>query len=204
MPFRMIACGATFAITCIIIASYQESLVPFSILYVVGMSFCNGFTYFAPVHHSWLWFPKNTGLISGIIISGFGFGSLIFNTLTTHYINPENLKSEGGHYPDEVNERFPGMIRLLAYCYLGISLVAILLIFPGEDFKKRQDEKAKRLSSRYESPTRQFEYEDTEELADLINNAVFWQCLKSKQFWLIYIMSILSICKFCNLMRLCC
>ena len=42
------------------------------------------------VHHSWLFFPNQTGLISGIILAGYGFGALIFDNVSTAIINPNN------------------------------------------------------------------------------------------------------------------
>jgi len=42
-----------------------------------------------PMHHGWLWFPDKPGLISGIIIGGFGLGALIFGPLATAIVNPD-------------------------------------------------------------------------------------------------------------------
>ena len=58
---------------------------------MLAFSFNQGIVYMVPVHHAWLWFPKYPGLTSGIIIGGFGFGALIFNSLSTALINPDNL-----------------------------------------------------------------------------------------------------------------
>jgi len=33
------------------------------------------------VHQSWLWFPKNKGLTSGITLAGFGMGAFFFNPI---------------------------------------------------------------------------------------------------------------------------
>ena len=43
-----------------------------------------------PIHHGWLWFPDHPGLVSGIILGGFGVGGLIFDNVFTHVINPGN------------------------------------------------------------------------------------------------------------------
>jgi hypothetical protein len=37
---------------------------------------------------AWQYFPGREGLISGIIIGGFGVGSFIFTYLSTFLINP--------------------------------------------------------------------------------------------------------------------
>ena len=51
----------------------------FLILFAGGFGLTNALTYMAPMHHGWLWFPKSPGLVSGIIIGGFGVGTLIFS-----------------------------------------------------------------------------------------------------------------------------
>lgn len=38
------------------------------------------------------WLPHNRGLANGLIVLGFGFGSLIFNFVDTYVINPKNIK----------------------------------------------------------------------------------------------------------------
>ena len=49
-------------------------------------------------HLSFQWIPNRPSLAAGLIVSGFGGGSLIFNQVITAYINPDNLK------PDLVTE----------------------------------------------------------------------------------------------------
>lgn len=38
-----------------------------------------------------MYFPKRVGLISGLIIAGFGLGGFIFGLVSTHYINPDDV-----------------------------------------------------------------------------------------------------------------
>lgn len=37
------------------------------------------------------WLPHHRGLANGLIVFGFGFGSLIFNFVETFIINPHNI-----------------------------------------------------------------------------------------------------------------
>lgn len=88
-PRIMIAIGAAVAFPCFFIGSFMyESFPAFAVFYVIGFSFNQGMAYMVPVHHGWLWWPKNPGLVSGIILGGFGFGGLIFDNLMTAVINP--------------------------------------------------------------------------------------------------------------------
>ena len=91
------------------------------------------------MHHGWLWFPNSPGLVSGIIIGGFGCGGLIFDNMFTHLINPDNLKinKETGFYDDSVNERFVSTYRIVIACWLAIDVIAFILIFPGPVPKKK-------------------------------------------------------------------
>jgi len=105
----------------------------FAMLYVIGFSWSQGMVYMAPVHHGWLWFPNNPGLVSGIILGGFGFGALVFDNVITHVVNPNNLSidEETGYYPDSVNERFIFMWRIIVTCWLGLAIISFIMMFPG-------------------------------------------------------------------------
>ncbi|OON23900.1 hypothetical protein X801_00179, partial [Opisthorchis viverrini] len=37
------------------------------------------------------WFPRNRGLVVGLIVGGFGAGALLFTPIQTAYINPDNI-----------------------------------------------------------------------------------------------------------------
>ena len=85
-----------------------------------------------PIHHSWLFFPKKSGLISGIIIAGFGAGPLIFDNLATKIINPGNEKQVNDyHYPSDVDARFKHMMRILVLLWGFMVVFAVVTIFQG-------------------------------------------------------------------------
>ena len=64
-----------------------------------------------PVHHGWLWFPEAPGLVSGLVIGGFGLGALVFNNVSTLIINPNNLKSTDPEYSSTIKDRFDKMLH---------------------------------------------------------------------------------------------
>ena len=79
-PKKMIFAGGTIAIVLLFTATmFNHSFTAFFILYVLAFAFNQGLTYMVPIHHAWLFFPKNAGLISGIILAGYGFGAFIFD-----------------------------------------------------------------------------------------------------------------------------
>ena len=57
-----------------------------------------GTVYWTPIMCGWEWFPENKAIVSGLILSGFGFGSFIFGFITTDIVNPNDLR------PDYVDE----------------------------------------------------------------------------------------------------
>ena len=85
-----------------------------------------------PVHHGWLWFPDRPGLVSGLIICGFGFGALIFNNVSRLLVNPDNESADAdGKFSSSVNQRVPQMLQIVVLCFAVMTLVAIFLISPG-------------------------------------------------------------------------
>jgi len=150
-PRTLILMGAGVTYPCFYTASFMDKFWAFAMLYVIGFSWSQGLIYMAPVHHGWLWFPNNPGLVSGIILGGFGFGALVFDNVITHVINPENLpiNPDTGYYPDSVNNRFIFMWRVLVTCWLGISIIGFVMIFPGPE--KTKTERSETESSINES-----------------------------------------------------
>jgi len=132
--FRLLFVGGIFGITLILLASFQTEFWAFIVFYVAGFGFTNALTYMTSIHHGWLWFPNRPGLVSGIIICGFGFGSLVFNNVSRAIVNPDNESSDAeGKFSDQVNERVPYMLQVICVCFVAMTLVAIALISPGPE-----------------------------------------------------------------------
>ena len=72
-------------------ATMVENFTAFFWLYSMSWSLLIGISYMVSIHHGWLWFPERPGLISGLVIGGFGLGALIFDNVSTYLINPMNL-----------------------------------------------------------------------------------------------------------------
>lgn len=104
-----------------------------------GFGLCNALTYMVPMHHGWLWFPERPGLVSGIIVGGFGVGTLVFSLVCTALVNPDNVESVNGRFPDDVNARVPHMLVVFTVCRLCIAIVSIILIFPGNDLTNSKE-----------------------------------------------------------------
>ena len=82
----------------------------------------------------WEWFPNNKGLVSGLIIGGFGFGAFIFAFVTTAIANPHDEKpaipqdgsgTKNKLFSRDVAEKVPEMIHI---CLIFWSMLCILSI----------------------------------------------------------------------------
>ena len=88
-----------------------------------------------PIICGWEYFPQRRGLISGIVVGGFGFGSFIFGFVAQALVNPDNVKADipvtGGNIFDsdtEIVHNVPRMLRVLVIIWAVLSLIGILLV----------------------------------------------------------------------------
>ena len=101
-PKKLIFIGGFFAFILLNAATFVERRFwLFFILYALAFAVNQALTYMVPIHHAWLYFPQHGGLISGIILAGYGFGALIFDNVSTAIVNPggKYTKDEKGWYP---------------------------------------------------------------------------------------------------------
>ena len=130
---------------------------------------------------SWSHFPAHKGRISGIIISGFGFGTTVFNLIGTSLINPDNRKATEKHdgqkyFSRDVTDNLPGTLRILALCYFCMSRVGILLL--GKIIPKRGEVQGKE--------GKEGKQDQSGECPDLKTG------LKSRQFFILFVLGLFS------------
>ena len=106
------------------------------------------------------WFPHRKGLAMGCVVGGFGGGSLVFNYIITAIINPDNISPaasgvDEGYFTDpELLSRVPGLLLILSGIYLGLGLLACLLITqpPEEWLSNFKDESTGNFDDEYVTP----------------------------------------------------
>ena len=78
------------------------------------------------VKNSWATIPSKPALTAGIVISGFGLGSLIYTKFASLIVNPDNNPiSEGA----DINvELAPYMLQIMAVTLSATGLAAALMI----------------------------------------------------------------------------
>lgn len=90
-----------------------------------------GMAYVAPLAAGMKWFPKQKGLVNGIIVAGYGLGALVFNYVQTAYLNPLNLSPnpDGYFYAESILSRVPNLFILLFAIYITVQLIGCCLVF---------------------------------------------------------------------------
>ena len=135
------AVGCIIGLTMVLASAYAKNYWLFYILYSGGFAIATGVSvrelwlniccqYIVPVKTSWLYFKNNKGLVSGIVVCGFGFGSFIFGLISTKIVNPNNIPSSNGTFPKEVYDNVPKMIKTLVLCWTVLVCISILMFFP--------------------------------------------------------------------------
>ena len=91
--------------------------------------------YMVPLICGWEWFPNNRGLVTGVTLGGYGFGSFIFAQVSTQLVNPDNLSTDPNltdgnidFFDPVVADRVPYMIQTLVYIWICIVFISVLLI----------------------------------------------------------------------------
>lgn len=131
------ALGGSIAISCVLISSAVYYPSAFFVVYAVGFGVGKGFMYPAPLRAGWSHLSKRIGFVSGLIISGLGFGASIFGLIATLIVNPDNklpIKTEiepglyEYYFPDDVSARVPYMLKILCLIWTYLILFSCLTI----------------------------------------------------------------------------
>ena len=119
--------------------SFFLLLLTYGLLFGIGV----GVAYIGPLTSAMMWMPKRKGFANGVVVAGFGLGSLIFNAVQTSFVNPHNKVINGDEYftdPDLLH-RVPSMFLLLGGIYAVMQLIGSLLITnPPEDYYSQKSE----------------------------------------------------------------
>merc|ERR1719348_470637 len=136
-----------FMLTCLTIRyQYIWAIITLS-LHGLGFSF----VYATSIGAAQKWFPKSKkGFVGSIVLSGYGFGSLIWIPIQTAYVNPENVKAEldpqcdanaeeadidckNLYYRDpELLSRIPWMFFILGVAFAVFGFIATIMISEPE------------------------------------------------------------------------
>ena len=114
--------------------SYMKEFVGWVLMYGLGAGFAQGLPYMLPMNNCYKYFPHNKGTISGICVAGLGFGALIFNQIIFAFMNPDNEHLSGeGYFRQEVADRLPSTMRIMAAIYFGLAVLGNVMIVPFKE-----------------------------------------------------------------------
>ena len=140
------------------IKSYFALAIVSLALHGLGFSF----VYATAISAAQKWFPRSKrGLVGSIVLSGYGYGSLIWVPIQTAFVNPDNVKAErdpacgimtlngtevehdadckNRYYTDpEMLARVPWMFLMLGCIYALCGMIATILISEPEDISESQ------------------------------------------------------------------
>ncbi|KAM3132172.1 hypothetical protein pb186bvf_015767 [Paramecium bursaria] len=140
-----------------------------------------GVEYLLPVDNAINYFPNKKGLVSGLILCGFGFGALIFNPVIQQLANPDNISLQpDGYYPIEVADKIPSALRYMSLIYLVGGVIGVFMLVP---YKKQEIMEPKvqdteyRLSENEENKNEKCEFK-VSSIRELFNYAeVYYSCV---------------------------
>jgi len=90
-PSIVLTIGSAIMLLGIAIASFAETWPMYVFAAAVIYPFGIAYVYYTPILCGWEWFPNNKGLISGLILGGFGFGAFFFGFISTALTNPDDI-----------------------------------------------------------------------------------------------------------------
>lgn len=89
--------GSQLIALAFLIISFVKDIYGLIVIYCLLVGVSGGLLYMLPIVCGWRYFPDHRGLVSGMIIGGYGFGSFIFNFVCKAIANPDNLKPTVKH-----------------------------------------------------------------------------------------------------------
>ena len=133
----VILVGGVIAISLTFMSTYTVNVSAFFALYAVGFGIGKGFMYPAPLRAGWSHLPGRKGFVSGIVVSGLGFGAFAFGVMASAIVNPKDLPPSPvlvapgvyeQYFPAEVNQRVPMMIIIFCAIWTVLILVGLLTV----------------------------------------------------------------------------
>lgn len=113
------------------VTTWKYFVFTYAVIFPIGIGFC----FYTVIMTAWEHFPEKKGLVSGIIIAGFGFGATLTGKLTLMVVNPDNVRPINDNnsiqpliFPNEVAEKVPQMLRICSYFFAVLSTIGVLLI----------------------------------------------------------------------------
>jgi len=90
-PKIVILIGGVVSLAGIYASSFTKDISTYLFLYACFNGVGCGMCYFVPLVCGWEYFPSRKGLVTGIVISAYGFGAFGFGLLAVWIVNPTHV-----------------------------------------------------------------------------------------------------------------
>ncbi|XP_043193600.1 MFS-type transporter AFUA_1G00970-like [Amphibalanus amphitrite] len=121
----VLSSGALALMYVVVDTSLAWVIVVFGVVNGLGV----GLAYSPPLLAGFKWFPHHRGLISGLVVTGFRLGGIMFTTIQTSFLNPDNVlpdPDDGFFYDDALLDRVPCLFLLEAAVSVVFQLIGVL------------------------------------------------------------------------------
>mmetsp|Transcript_4692 Transcript_4692/g.7994 ORF Transcript_4692/g.7994 Transcript_4692/m.7994 type:complete len:113 (+) Transcript_4692:147-485(+) len=89
-PKIILMIGGLLGVSGAFISSFTKQFWVFASLYGGLSGIGTGMSYMIPMVVGWEHYPDRKGMVTGIIVGSFGFGSFIYVNIATKLMNPNN------------------------------------------------------------------------------------------------------------------
>lgn len=127
--------GSLIIVGSIFLSSFFTNFWWFVIFYGIVFGLVNGALYIIPIRLGFMYFPHKKGIVSGLIVCGFGMGAFFLSYVAKYIINPDNYAPEiynaqvkEYYFDHRVSDNVPFGIRVLSIIYLFTALIGVWLI----------------------------------------------------------------------------
>ncbi|KAL7647997.1 UNVERIFIED_CONTAM: hypothetical protein RMT77_001613 [Armadillidium vulgare] len=133
--------------------SFAAVILTYGFLNGVGIAL----SYVVPLSCGMKWFPNKKGFVSGIIVGGFGLGSLGSTLLQTRFLNPNNIPvgSSGYFENPSLLDKVPSVFLLLGGIFFTMQSIACILICKPKNGSVQVSEESETLINSAEVEHRQ-------------------------------------------------
>ncbi|XP_037088871.1 monocarboxylate transporter 9-like [Pollicipes pollicipes] len=129
-PRSVVLLGSVMASGAIALTSLtvDSSLLWVTMTYSVLNGLGVGLVYSVPMLVGHRWFPDRKGLVNGLVFGGYSLGGILFTTVQTSFLNPDNVSpEEDGFFHDAaLLDRVPLVFLLQAGVCAALQLTAVL------------------------------------------------------------------------------
>lgn len=130
-----------------VLASFMPGFWSYLAFFAVLFGVFEGLIFLLPLFVGFSYFPKHTGLVSGIINTGFGLGILGANTISLKLMNPENIPptlrdqdTSELYFRWDVAYKVPFLTQILGVYLFVILIISSFMIFDANEPKSSEEE----------------------------------------------------------------